>query len=956
MKNLTARVLIHLSGWTLASTLFSSCPVPIDLTGSQRLEDSTKPTIVIVTPVDGTTYEQAVSMTGTVVDDGLLSTVSYTVKGVLGELATGTVPATDIAADGTFTFSFSTVSFTGPVLVEVEAADWNDNTASDSVQLLAPPSSLSSFAVSSGSKAVDLSWNAVPEATQYTVRWAMDGSIPSLSYGSSVTTTSSGYRVNDLENGRLYTFLLSAETPSGVFWSSFEQCIPLSSFTLAPMVEGLYGQVRLEWASISGSSQFEIWRSDTANGTYTNISGLMEGTEFLDLSVREGLPYYYKIRPALEGAPLSTWNAGASQIIPLPGQRTTSIATTATTGKVATYKDPSGSAWAYVAAGSSGIFVFNVTNPKLPSLARTLKHNGTNDARDLVIDGTRLFVADGSAGVYIYSLAVPWAPQQTGLYEGITAASISVVGASSRLYVVNEAGGTSVVSLDMSGSDGPVLVATYSNVAYTFLDVSAANYSSGNDLVYLVYEDSADNVSKLAEMAATTTTLSWYRTYTYTDYNIATILVSGTYVYALATERFYLEPPPGFRLLILGRYPALLALAGVSADNETWGYPADLRHDTATGKLHVVDGIGLKSFDVSIPSTIVLDESLNTPGSPTGIALLGDYAVIGTGTRSFQTFDLRSPVAPSQKAGYAPGRGYSAVAVRGNRAYAAGSDQFSLLSILNPEVALPSLGQVSIPGAVDVAVSGSYAFIAAGANGLKVVDMSIEATPSLIGSALPVAGSLNAVAVKGDYVFCAGSNSLDIFDISTPSNPVWMGFTDSEGMGMHGVALRGNRAFVTDGSYFQPNSLKILDVSDITNPILIAKAATSVAIIGSIHVNAQYAFVADSITGSGVRAIDIDPESGTYLTEYGPVDTDPGEHGWTRGIALSGAYLFALDDVSGFVVIDASTVSAWDHVEPNTGFIMKTLSTGSTGIEVAVEGRYAYIADSDYGLRVIRLF
>ncbi len=949
METRMRRVFPLLTLATLTSLLLCSCPPALDATGALRLEDAIKPTVVIVTPVEGATYGQAVTVTGNAGDDGSLAAIAYTVRGVLGNLAAGTVPIATVSPAGSFSFAFDAVTFSGPLSVEVEVIDWNDNSAKDSVQLEAPSSAVSSFSVNSASKAVDLSWDAVPGATGYTIRWAMDGSIPSSSFGSSVTTATPGYQVGGLENGRLYTFLLTAHTPSGDFWSSYEQCIPLSPFTLAPMVEGSYGSIKLEWTSILGSSAFEVWRSDTADGTFVNISGLVTGNDFIDGSVSEGSSYYYKIRPVLDGAPLSSWNSGSPQIIPVSSQRTTSIATTGTTGKVATYS--TGGSWAYVAAGTAGVYVFDVSEPRSPSLAGTIT---TTDARDVAIAGTRLFVADGTAGLRVFNLATPTAPAQTGIYTGITAISTSVVSASNRAYVVNSAGGTSVVYLDVSGAGNPVHKATYTNASYTFKDVSAAYDSATYDFVYLAYTDSSDSAGKIAEMYSTAATLNWYRVYAYASYNFNTVLVSGTYVYALANYQADLEPPPEYSLFMLNRYPSTFTLAGKTASDQS-GNVADLRYDAATGKVHVVDGIGIKSYDVATPSAIMLDESINTPGSPTGIALMGDYAMVGTGTRSFQTFDLRSPVALSQKAGFNPGSGRTGIVARGNRIYAVGNNLLNIINTSNPEAALTSLVQVTVAGATDVAVSGNYAFIAAGSNGLKIVDLTSEASPAVIASVLPAAGTLSAVVVKGGHVYCTGSGSLEIFDISDPTSPLWEGFIDSEGMGMQDVAIRGSRVYVTDGSYFQPNSLKIVDVSDPTRPTLLARAVTGAIIIGPVRVNDKYAFVGDSL-GSGIWVVDIDPDSGTYLTEYGPADTDPAANSSAQGIALSGGYVFAADSESGLAVLDATNPKIWDHAEPNTGFIVKTLDFGVNGGELAIEGRYAYISDSSFGIRVIRLF
>jgi hypothetical protein len=169
------------------------------------------------------------------------------------------------------------------------------------------------------------------------------------------------------------------------------------------------------------------------------------------------------------------------------------------------------------------------------------------------------------------------------------------------------------------------------------------------------------------------------------------------------------------------------------------------------------------------------------------------------------------------------------------------------------------------------------------------------------------------------------------------------------------IAVRWTRAFVTDGAYFQPNSLKIVDIQDPERPTLLARAVSGAIIIGPVRVTDKYAFVGDSL-GYGIWVVDIDQESGSYLAEYGPADTDPGNNSNTKGICLTGSYLFATDSESGFSVLDASNPLAWEHAEPNTGFIVKTLDFGTGGGELSVEGRYSFIADSTYGVRVMRLF
>ena len=73
-----------------------------------------------------------------------------------------------------------------------------------------------------------------------------------------------------------------------------------------------------------------------------------------------------------------------------------------------------------------------------------------------------------------------------------------------------------------------------------------------------------------------------------------------------------------------------------------------------------------------------------------------------------------------------------------------------------------SIGSYDTPGqAYGVFVSGNYAYVANGAEGLLIVNVSDPGNPSLAGS-YNTPGSANGVFVSGDYVYVADENSLMI--------------------------------------------------------------------------------------------------------------------------------------------------------------------------------------------------
>ncbi len=73
------------------------------------------------------------------------------------------------------------------------------------------------------------------------------------------------------------------------------------------------------------------------------------------------------------------------------------------------------------------------------------------------------------------------------------------------------------------------------------------------------------------------------------------------------------------------------------------------------------------------------------------------------------------------------------------------------------------------PGhALDVAVAGSYAYIADGYSGLQVIDISNPAVPAIVGS-VDTPDSAVGAAVAGAYAYVAdGYSGLQVIDISNP--------------------------------------------------------------------------------------------------------------------------------------------------------------------------------------------
>ena len=106
------------------------------------------------------------------------------------------------------------------------------------------------------------------------------------------------------------------------------------------------------------------------------------------------------------------------------------------------------------------------------------------------------------------------------------------------------------------------------------------------------------------------------------------------------------------------------------------------------------------------------------------------------------------------------------------------------------------------------------------------------------------AGHADGITVSGNYAYVAdGRNGLVIVDVSNPKAPVFAGCYDTEG-DAHGVFVSGNYAYVADGR----NGLVIVDVSNKEAPVLVEYYDTEGDAYG-LFVSGDYAYVADGGNG-----------------------------------------------------------------------------------------------------------
>jgi hypothetical protein len=316
---------------------------------------------------------------------------------------------------------------------------------------------------------------------------------------------------------------------------------------------------------------------------------------------------------------------------------------------------------------------------------------------------------------------------------------------------------------------------------------------------------------------------------------------------------------------------------------------------------------GLEVFDISTPTSPCRIGSLDL-GFSNWIEVNSQYAYLD----GMSIVDISTPSAPflinysfpgyaGESAGFV-WTGVYDIAFSGNLGYAACApylwgEGFGKLQVLDLSTssALPKLHEISATGANGVAVAGSLAYVTRcqEEDALDIIDFSNLSSPQVVGS-VPLPYSAIDIEVSGSYAFVVG-DAFVVVDTSEPTNPVAQASLLSWGIDL---ALSWNLALVANGI-----TLDIIDITDPTSPHILHSLATLHSPQG-VAVSGQYAYVAD---WAGLEIVDISNPAAPVIVgsvvDYGALATR---------VAVSGNYAYLLDcnPDRGLVVVDVSNPAA----------------------------------------------
>ena len=290
-----------------------------------------------------------------------------------------------------------------------------------------------------------------------------------------------------------------------------------------------------------------------------------------------------------------------------------------------------------------------------------------------------------------------------------------------------------------------------------------------------------------------------------------------------------------------------------------------------------------------------LDLTGQIGGSVRAATVSGSYAYIGEGT-GFVVLDISNPASPSRRGSIALPGLINRIAVSGNFAYVAAGDAGLQVVDVSDKNAPLLVGYFNTTNAMRVAVNGTKAYLIDATDGVYVLDITTGTTPSLLGS-LPLGGEV----LSGDFGLNGASSLLYV--------------------GIKNVGIR--VVDVTNPASIQARGL----VSTYTNPWDIAVSGTKIYV-------ANYAAAGGGIINAQ------NPDAPTVQGNFGAA--------FFRAICVQGSFAYLVQESDEVAIMNVSNPA--NPLVTNSSNPGQLVSQESKAITVS--GAYAYVANGSGGLRV----
>jgi len=319
---------------------------------------------------------------------------------------------------------------------------------------------------------------------------------------------------------------------------------------------------------------------------------------------------------------------------------------------------------------------------------------------------------------------------------------------------------------------------------------------------------------------------------------------------------------------------------------------------------------GLYVLDISVPEAPVVITHVDLDADVTCMGITGNYLYAGTRLQGIAILDISDPASPALDHRYGVAEGtaefVSAIVFDDTHGYVLDNQAgLYVLDVTDP-LAPDALVRLSLGFTTNGAVlSGSTLVVAAGINGVQLIDISDPLTPTLAGTFT--------------------SQSFDLDSDGTTDVTYSVSF-------IHQVFVDGTTLVAADGD----KGFDILDISDPAAPALTVQSETPQDTKGAIF-DGTTLYLAETLGGLGVYDIS-DPTVPVSIGSYQ-------QAGYVSDVAFADGYLFIADAYQGVRSLNAGNLT-----NLQAGGLMQT--TGMP-MDIEVAGDRLYAAAMDTGLTVV---
>lgn len=373
--------------------------------------------------------------------------------------------------------------------------------------------------------------------------------------------------------------------------------------------------------------------------------------------------------------------------------------------------------------GANYVQLFEVSPPN--SLAQIASCSTPDAVKDLVLDGSRAWLACGNAGLVCLDLEDVHAPTIAGRLA-TTGYAYGLWMNAQAIYMASGSSGLAIASLT-SELFAPVAGRWTTNQ-------SVRRVSSQANMAFVLTNDGRIRAVDCADPHAPVEG-SWLDT----GYSDTRFVLGGRYAYVAS-------PGYGLRVADVGN-PLQMQYVG----NLSFSGARDIAN--LGDKVFVATDYSLRIIDVSVPMSPASVSELNTVSGST-IAAGGRTVVVGSGSR-LNVISIADPVRPRIVGTLTLPTSIVDLAMTGQVVYAAaGSSGLVIIDVSSPSAPVIA-GIGDTPGTAEaLSVSGNIVAVSDGSNGVMLFDVQDSAYPRQFASILESNGSRD-VSLQADYLFSA---------------------------------------------------------------------------------------------------------------------------------------------------------------------------------------------------------